>query len=403
MMVATSLPQLLDSALEAKALVVGSLPQEGRDLDLLVRPAEHAAASAVLATSGFEQFGKQWFRFCNCTVEIVDLIPVEEWALPAGERESLFAQSLPLEGSRRISRPAPHHVVLIVARRLTRGGRLTPKLRGRVASALAENTDAWADAQSCARGWGVSGNLPRLEAEYRRKGRHRRLGLHLGALIRRPRWGAVITLSGLDGAGKSSQAASLQATLERLGFDCVITWIPLGNSWTQNVLARLGRRLLRVSSSEVSASGTRTGAARRPGGRLGIEVWAMVGALTNAVALGLASVRHLSRGRVIIFDRYRLDAIVHMRFSYGGVSRFRLQNSLIRGLTPRPRRSYLLRVAAETAHGRKELQYSLDELRSLARLYDAESQHQAVLPLDGEQPRERVCAQLAQDVWRSLR
>jgi thymidylate kinase len=129
----------------------------------------------------------------------------------------------------------------------------------------------------------------------------------------------------------------------------------------------------------------------------------MVGALTNGLALGWTSLRHLSRGRVIIFDRYRLDTAVHMRFSYDEVSRFRLQSWLIRVLTPSPRRSYLLRVAPETAQTRKELQYDPRELSSLARLYDDESRRQDVAPVDGEQPRERICAKLARDVWRSLR
>jgi thymidylate kinase len=400
---AMALPELLDSALEGKALVIGSLPPEGRDLDLLVRPAEHTAASEILAESGFERFREQWFRFHDCTVEIVDLVPVDDWGLPADELEALFAESRALDGARGICRPAPHHVVLIAAKRLGGTPNITEKLRARIARAVTEDPRAWAEAQSRAGAWGLTESLRWLETVYERDDRRAYLRSGIGALVTRPRWGAVVTLSGLDGAGKSSQAASLHSTLERLGFDCVIAWVPLGNSRVQGALARWGRRLLRMPAPVVSSSGRWTTSGPRPGGRLAIEAWAMVGALTNGLALGWTSLRHLSRGRVIIFDRYRLDTAVHMRFSYDEVSRFRLQSWLIRVLTPSPRRSYLLRVAPETAQTRKELQYDPRELSSLARLYDDESRRQDVAPVDGEQPRERICAKLARDVWRSLR
>jgi thymidylate kinase len=399
----TALPQLLDSALQEKAVVIGSMPPEGRDLDLLVRPAEQTAATEILAQSGFELFRGQWFRFHDCTVEIVDLIPVDDWGLPSDERDALFAESLGFNEAGRVCRPAPHHVVLIAAKRAGGTRNLTEKLRDRIARALGEDPHAWAEAQSRAGAWGVTESLRRLEAVYQRDDRraHRRSGI--GALVKRPRWGAVITLSGLDGAGKSSQAASLHSTLERLGFDCVIAWIPLGNSRVQSALAIWGRRLLRMPAPVVSSSGRWTSSGRRPGGRLAIEAWAMVGALTNGVALGWTSLRHLTRGRVIIFDRYRLDTAAHMRFSYDEVSRFRLQSWLMRALTPRPRRSYLLRVAPETAQNRKQLQYDRRELSSLARLYDDESRRQGVASVDGEKPREWICSTLARDVWRSLR
>jgi thymidylate kinase len=403
MSTALALPELLDSVLKETALVIGSLPPEGRDLDLLVRPAEQAAATEILAESGFERFREQWFRFHNCTVEIVDLVPVHDWGLPAAELEALFAESRAVDGAGRIRRPAPHHVVLIAAKRQHGTRNMSEKLRARIARAVAEDPDAWEEAHSRAGAWRLTESLRRLEAAYQHDDRGADVRSRIGAFVTRPRWGAVVTLSGLDGAGKSSQAASLHSTLERLGFDCVIAWIPLGNSKIQSALATWGRRLLRMPAPVVSSSGRWTSSEPRPGGRLVIEAWAVVGALTNGVALGWTSLRHLSRGRVIIFDRYRLDTAVHMRFSYDEVSRFRLQNWLLHALTPGPRRAYLLRVAPETAQTRKELQYDAHELSTLARLYDDESRRQGVAPVDGEQPRERICAEVAWDVWQSLR
>jgi thymidylate kinase len=39
-----------------------------------------------------------------------------------------------------------------------------------------------------------------------------------------------VCLSGLDGAGKSTQARSLAQTIERLGGDVTIEWMPLGHN-----------------------------------------------------------------------------------------------------------------------------------------------------------------------------
>ena len=62
-------------------------------------------------------------RFAQCTAEPVDVVPAGEWGLPPAEEEALFAEARTLEGLERLARPAPHHALLILARRLARGFR----------------------------------------------------------------------------------------------------------------------------------------------------------------------------------------------------------------------------------------------------------------------------------------
>jgi thymidylate kinase len=400
----TPLTTFLDSALGSKAVIVGSLPPLGRDVDLLVRASENASLSRSLAGAGFERAGSQWVRFRDCTADIVDLHSAESWGVDGAELEAVFAESVPLDCATCLCRPAPHHVLLIAARRLGRTGRLSAKRRAQIAAALEEDLRAWETARQRAERWRLShAQLTRLQRAHARGGKAGRGISLLATLASRPRAGAVISLSGLDGAGKSSQAAALRDTLERLGFECAVEWVPFGNSWTQNTLARIGKRLLRRQPSTPSPRRAEDAQSRSTGSRLAIEAWATVGALTNAVALGWVSLRHIVRGRVVVFDRYRLDTGVYLRFWYGELSDFRVQNFLVRMLTARPRGAYLLRVAPETANARKELQYDMDELRRLARLYDEECVRQGAQVIDGEQSPDCVCAEVARSVWNSLR
>src|SRR5439155_25720630 len=69
-----------------------------------------------------------------------------------------------------------------------------------------------------------------------------RLRAALHRVRSRPRRGTVITLSGLDGAGKSSQAAALCETLDRLGYDVETAWTRI--NW-DDLIWRIGPPLKR--------------------------------------------------------------------------------------------------------------------------------------------------------------
>jgi len=405
-----SLVDSVDASVAAAVLVFGSLPPEGRDLDLLVRPAEQEAIAARLEREGFASRGEQWVRFRGCAAESVDLVPAASWALPPAELEALFLAAKPIDGSMHLLRPAPEHALLVFAKRLGRRPRgLDEKWRAHIARALAEEPDAWRLARGRAPSWGLQAAIARLEAAYRAGPRtpSRR------GLVRRPRRGSVISLSGLDGAGKSSQAAALRDTLDQLGFDAVVEWIPLGSNPSLQLLSRPAKRVLRrLPLGEVarkSAAGDSLfadpGATARPGGaagRLVLHLWATTVALTSAAAQRRASGRHLRRGRIVIFDRYTLDSAVRLRFLYGERAAFHLQSWLIWRLSPQPLRSYLLDVSPETALARKQDLWTLDQLRRQAELYREEQQRFAVRRLDGERPRDELCAEIAADVWQAL-
>jgi thymidylate kinase len=104
---------------------------------------------------------------------------------------------------------------------------------------------------------------------------------------------------------------------------------------------------------------------------------------------------------VVICDRYILDSKVQLRYDYGESRRFAFQMWLIRLLSPKADRSFLLDVSPETASARKA-DYDLSENARRARLYAEESSRLGVRRVDAERPRCEVCAELAADVWSAL-
>jgi thymidylate kinase len=417
-------PELVDRALPSRALVYGSLPPEGRDLDLLVRPGQESAVQAALTAAGYLRRGPIWARFAACTVDVVELASAAAWQLPSAELDALFADARPLDGLAQLVRPAPHHLLLILARRVAaEGGGLDAKRGARLDRALVEDPRAWDHARVRAAAWDAVDALERLHEH------HAHGTTHAAARPRRrPPWplrrsrGAVIALSGLDGAGKSTQALALRDTLERLGYEATIAWTRI--SWDDAlwrvalpVKAALGRplRMLAAARSRLragrEAAACESGTTATPlsddpvkrireGSALLTHAWTMVIALINATSQRRLTRSNIRHGGIVICDRYTLDSIVALRFSYGADRRFRAQRRLIAALSPTPRRAYLLDVRPETAYARKG-EDGVEWLAGHRALYREEHVELGVRLLDGERPPDDLCAEIALDVWQS--
>jgi thymidylate kinase len=440
--------KLADRGARGRVVVSGSLPPDARDLDLVVLPDDEEAIAVRLREDGFQEHGGEWVRFRGCGAEAVDLIPAADWELPPDELESLFAEAVPLEGFERLARPAPHHLLLMLARRLVQGdGRLDAKRRKRVDAALAEDPGAWSAAGSHACRWGMERGLAGLFAAYERgeqlsaRGRAAAMAERLvsrgmnprraqakgwGRILRPPtgRGGFLVAFSGLDGAGKSSQAEALRDALERLGYDTRLEWTRLewttlweGGSalgriaWPATRAVALAERLRRrtPASGEPEQADWYTDVVDTPASRarrrfsVVNQAWVTVVAVAHARAQRRATAGHIRAGRAVICDRYTLDAAAFLRFRYGEQRRFRRQIRLLERLSPQPLRAYHVDVSPATAHARKAEQYSLDELDRQTRLYREERDDLGVTALDGERPREELCTEIALDVWRALR
>ena len=413
---------LIDAALSEGVLVFGSLPPDGRDLDLLARPGGHRQVVDVLSKNGYLNRGIQWVSFAQDT-DAVDLVPADDWGLSSEALDALFSDALAVPGYRHLVRPAPKHALLIMARRVARaGGELDPKKRDRIAQALADDPDGWEHAQESAGGWNSYRAVVALERLYRTgvptKRRTRAAALaerdqgSLSALARawrvvlKPKRGrGVVTFSGLDGSGKSSQAEAVRVSLERTTGETVIVWTRLSYNPSLKALARPVKAVVGRNGSRSSAEGsvaTDPGKELRKKSSLITYVWATAVAVANASSQRRMTRYHLKRGRNVVCDRYTLDSRVHLRYRYGERRKFSLQARLIQWLSPNPLRSYHVDVPAEVAYERKAEQYDLEQLRTQARLYEEERAVVGAQRLDGTKPQAELTREVLEDVWRSL-
>lgn len=397
---------VLDAAAAGRVLLYGSLPPAGRDVDLLVRAPERHALEKALRDAGYIQHRDLWVRFADGGATAVDLTPAETWGLSRAELDGLYAAAEPLVGRSNIVVPSPQHTVLILARR-SAGKPLGERQRRRLDAAVAADPEAWNRARTRLAAWDLQPQQLDLLADGGASTGTRARSVARG--VRTVARGNVVCLSGLDGAGKSSQAEALHEVLGVVGIDAVIDWRPFGQNPTLGRVSQLGRAVLRVvRRSSPAASGeallAKPGATPQRGaaGRVALFAWTTFVALANALHQRRTSTEHALHGRIVIFDRYTLDSVVRLRYAYGDAERFRFQSFLIRALSPKPRCAFLLDVAPETALGRKVDQWSLEDLRRQAELYREEAERQGVERLDGERARDDLSAEIAAKVWQAL-
>jgi thymidylate kinase len=381
---------IIDAATTGSALLIGSLPPEGRDYDLLVEAGAVAPVEAALRSHHFESFAGRWIRLRETRAEIVELVRSTDWQLSSEELDDLFSCALPLAGRSHLSRPSPAHELLILARKLPRTpGLLEAKHRKRIAAALASDPDAFGRAHRQASRWGVGRRLRRLERRYRHPALSR-----LASRIPRLRRNAIVALSGLDGVGKSTQARLLQSALQQLGYEVHVTWTPFGSAPLLRRGAAGAKRLLAHFRYASRPSRHRSADQQRLlsepgvglhskglGRRLAAWVWATVSAFANAVAYRRSASVSRVGGRVVIHDRYVLDTIVELRFNYAPQGRLRLPETLVRLLSPKPRCALLLEADPEVAHARKP-DWSLAQTATRADLYERLHSDLGVRPID---------------------
>ncbi len=432
---------VVDGAAERRVIVFGSTPPEGRDLDLIVRDADLPRLAAKLAEAGFRAKGQTWARFSGCGVGAVDLVPASTWRLPTGEIERLFSDALPLDGRRNLARPAPADEMLLLARRL--GGRptpISPRHSARIAAALAARPVAWDEAHARARAWGARRALTALRQTYetgcaapapvrlavrreelRARGRGRAHALVSAVrstfLPSHPR-GAIVAISGLDGAGKSTQAEALAATLRELDHDATVDWSRITYDSSLRVIARPVKAALarfvawRGRVPEVPADDPSTRPPRKPEeaaarvlrARFPIlnQTWAAVVAGVHAWSLRRALRPQLRSGRIVVRDRYVLDSAVQLQQVYGHRHGVGFATGLVRTIAPPALIGFWLDVPAEVAYGRKPEQFPVERLAARQPLYEAELPSAGAIRIDGTRPPEEICAEIAWETWRRL-
>jgi thymidylate kinase len=150
----------------------------------------------------------------------------------------------------------------------------------------------------------------------------------------------IVTFSGVDCAGKSTQIARLRESLAARGHDPRVVWFRPGYSPELDALRRLVRRLRPGALPSADQPADRARAFSRPGVR-GTWIAMAVGDTLLQYALKLRA-DHLL-GRSLICDRWLDDAALDLRLRFPELAP-RVDPGLraVRALCPTPDASFLL-------------------------------------------------------------
>lgn len=205
----------------------------------------------------------------------------------------------------------------------------------------------------------------------------------------------LITVSGMDGAGKSTAAELIAARLTAAGLPVEIVWARIGGE--SELLDRVAtpvKRLLRRSGTvadPVAAGGPEIQKVQDPREtrgrrRLVSWVWILVVATANANSYRRAAAgRH--RGAHVVCDRWASDAFVDLELRYG---RHRLAEAMLRRLSPERDLGILLEVDAATAARRKPGDQAEHILRDMEPLYARRAAEEGLVRIDTRRPREEI-------------
>ncbi len=164
--------------------------------------------------------------------------------------------------------------------------------------------------------------------------------------------GLLVTFSGLDGAGKTTQIELLRSRLEREGRPTRYLWSRGGYTPGFEALKAFARRLLKRKLPPPGDNPDRTRALESGGVR---RVWLLIALLDLILLYGVAVRWWRWRGEVVVCDRYLWDTLVDFRQNFPGdaVERSFLWRTLTR-VAPRPDLAVLLVVPTDVSVRRAE-------------------------------------------------
>jgi thymidylate kinase len=424
--------------------VVVTSSADGFDTDVLCRAPERSAVQVLLQNRGYRLRGprlpsrswtEQWVRFDREGVSVVDLNPAERWGLPSQVVDALFDQAHSLPEATGVAVPSPSHGLILLARRFGRSrGPLSDKQRRKVDRYVAASPHAWEDAAAIASEWDCAVGLQVLRDRFEgrvpsrmkplratveqaarstdRRGRLRSM-IHGFSVSRRP---FVVGLSGVDGAGKSTQIERLRTALDTVGVETTVAWRPVGHGRALRMVRKSAKRALALTGRSGSSPSPDSGEPAAPAltwdpnpatrqlrerSAALTAAWAAYVAVSTATPYRLSLLRARAKGAAVICDRGELDLVAHLIFQYGVARRPRLAIALATALFPPCDASFYLDIGSATAVERKPLQYTEAEVERLLRIYRSERIRLGVRQLDGERSADDLAVTIAREVWQA--
>jgi thymidylate kinase len=211
----------------------------------------------------------------------------------------------------------------------------------------------------------------------------------------------VVSFSGIDGSGKSTQAALLRESLDRLGVPAAAVWGRVGFSSSRllsGVTDAIRRFLPSGSHSAQRARAEGSGGGEQPLTRRGPVGWSWALAVTVEYLRQVRAGVRRRRGHVVVLDRGLPDALVDLEQGFGGSLGLGLHRRLVRRFTPRADVMFYLRISGAAAVARKDDFFAASVLQGYADRLDALAPPLGAVVVDAEQP----LAELAHEILRAV-
>jgi len=390
----------------------------GSDVDLVVLPAAEARLAAALTAAGLRPAlsdpGHVMWTYPDGRDVAIDVLSGAGWPVyyptldGLRERATAGAGGLPVASA--------EDQLLVVAAEAV-GGRPLEKVLRRARRLLGEpgmreRLEALAEAEDMTPLAALVADPDRLERSGRRgrlpypravltavRSRAARFALRerIGARLsarRRPRQaGVLVTLSGMDGAGKSTFTAAVRDHLEAKGLPAQDEIVRIGRRGdTLDRIAMPIKKILRRAGSTADAVAAGDEMAKASGRapdeapRRGIGwVWTVVVATENAIAC--RRVARQRRETNVVTDRWLTDHLVDFELRYG---RHPFGSRILRRGVPRADLSVLLEIDAATSAARKPGDQAPSVTARMEERYSAVASELGLIRVDGRAPREDV-------------
>jgi dTMP kinase len=287
-------------------------------------------------------------------------------------------------------------------------GAVSPKRLARLQRIVAEDREAWTRARELAGPWRAELGLALLQRAADTPAPlpvSRRFPVSRRRLRRaHGRRALLVALSGIDGAGKSSQARWLGEALSALGLEVEVVWNDLLGNRALKVLAAPPKAVLRLAGRRIEGT-ARYNAEAAPRADMTEStvraVWSVIVTLANALEQRILAARGHLRGRVVVFDRSPLDLAVRMEVLYR--TTVGLQRLIVELTAPEPDLAFLLDIPAEVSLARKHDIWAASQLKEQELLYRTLAARFRVFRLDGQRPPDELAAEIASRVWCAVR
>lgn len=160
----------------------------------------------------------------------------------------------------------------------------------------------------------------------------------------------LVSFSGIDGCGKSTQIERLSALLEEAGLDPVRLWSRGGYTTGMLALKRLARR---VAGRKLPPAGRNEERAQAMQRTWVAQIWLTLAMLDLIRVYGGQLRWWKLRGRPVLADRYLWDTLVDFKMQFSGIDvESKLLWRVLERLAARPRRAIFLHLDPSVAEVR---------------------------------------------------